>query len=482
MFSRRGFVQAALAGLMVPVGQAWAEAPDRSPRPVPRGGMASVDGLVAAAKLTGVVSFVVMDADSGAVLEARAPDQPVPPASVAKAVTALYALERLGPEFRFATRVLATGPVVGGVVQGDLVLAGGGDPTLQTDQLGDLVAALAQRGITGLSGRFLIWDGALPTVTQIADDQPVQVGYNASLSGLNLNFNRVYFEWKRQGAGWGLTMDARGERFVPAVTMARMKVVGRDAPLFTYARNGVAEDWTVAESGLGKGGGRWLPVRLPGLYLAEVFQTLARAQGIALGQPERLEAEPVGQELARVESEPLTEVLRDMLRFSTNITAECVGLRASGAGSLAESGAAMTDWVRARYGVGNLHVDHSGLGAASRVTAGDLARLLRGARGTALAGILRDVGMKDAQGKVIKDHPVKVLAKSGTLNFVSGLAGHIRPAQGRDLVFAIFAADVPRREALAEADREVPPGGEAWTRRARGLQAQLISRWAEAFS
>lgn len=482
MFSRRGFVQAALAGLMVPVGQAWAEAPDRSPRPVPRGGMASADGLVAAAKLTGVVSFVVMDADSGAVLEARAPDQPVPPASVAKAVTALYALERLGPEFRFATRVLATGPVVGGVVQGDLVLAGGGDPTLQTDQLGDLVAALAQRGITGLSGRFLIWDGALPTVTQIADDQPVQVGYNASLSGLNLNFNRVYFEWKRQGAGWALTMDARGERFVPAVTMARMKVVGRDAPLFTYARNGVAEDWTVAESGLGKGGGRWLPVRLPGLYLAEVFQTLARAQGIALGQPERLEAEPVGQELARVESEPLTEVLRDMLRFSTNITAECVGLRASGAGSLAESGAAMTDWVRARYGVGNLHVDHSGLGAASRVTAGDLARLLRGARGTALAGILRDVGMKDAQGKVIKDHPVKVLAKSGTLNFVSGLAGHIRPAQGRDLVFAIFAADVPRREALAEADREVPPGGEAWTRRARGLQAQLISRWAEAFS
>ena len=118
MFSRRGFVQAALVGLMVPVvpvGQAWAEAPDRSPRPVPRGGMASADGLVAAAKLTGVVSFVVMDADSGAVLEARAPDQPVPPASVAKAVTALYALEILGPDYRFATQVLAAGTVQNGV-------------------------------------------------------------------------------------------------------------------------------------------------------------------------------------------------------------------------------------------------------------------------------------------------------------------------------------------------------------------------------
>lgn len=437
---------------------------------------------MAQARLTGVVSFVVLDADTGAVLEAQQPQLPVPPASVAKTVTALYALDRLGLDFRFRTRVLATGPVQGGIVQGDIVLAGDGDPTLQTDQLGALAVALAQRGIRGATGRFLIWDGALPQVAQIAGDQPVQAGYNPALGGLNLNFNRVYFEWKRTGKGWGVSMDARGERFVPPVQMARMQIVGRAAPLFTHRARDATEDWTVAENGLGKGGGRWLPVRLPGTYVAEVFQTLARAQGIALDDPVRVVQKPSGQEVAAVESAPLNQILREMLRYSTNITAECVGLRASGANGLAQSGAAMTEWVRARYGVSNTHVDHSGLGASSRVTAADMAQILRAARGTGLTGILRDVGMKDAQGRAIKGHPVKVLAKSGTLNFVSGLAGHIRPPKGRELVFAIFAADVARRDALSEDQRERPPGAESWTRRARGLQAQLISRWADTFT
>ena len=100
-------------------------------------------------------------------------------------------------------------------------------------------------------------------------------------------------------------------------------------------------------------------------------------------------------------------------------------------------------------------------------------------QGALLPGILRDVGMKDDQGKVIADHPVQVRAKSGTLNFVSGLAGFIAPPGGRRLAFAVYAADVPRRDALTEAEREDPEGGEAWTKRARVLHGRLIARWAE---
>ncbi len=488
MISRRGFVAGLMAGVASPV---WAEAPSTSIRPVPRGGAPRVTGtpatqLIGAASLGGVVSYAVMDAATGALLEARAADTPLPPASVAKAITALYALERLGPAFRFDTRVLATGPVgAGGIVQGDLVLAGSGDPTLQTDQLGDLAAALALRGVKGVTGRFLTWEGALPHIDRISADQPVQVGYNPAIGGLNLNFNRVYFEWKRAAGGeWGTTMDARGERFVPPVRMSRMKVISRKTPLFTYSAEAEAEDWTVAASGLGKGGSRWLPVRLPGRYVGEVFQTLARAQGITLPEPQTVIALPVGQQVASVQSARLPDVLRDMLQFSTNLTAEAVGLRASGAGDLAASGAAMSGWVQEKYDVENAHVDHSGLGGASRVTAGDMARIIAAAaQGRAgLEPILRNVGMRDAKGRVIEGHPVQVMAKSGTLNFVSGLAGHILPPKGRALVFAIFSGDVARRDALAEAARESPPGGDAWLRRARALQGQLISGWVGAYT
>jgi D-alanyl-D-alanine carboxypeptidase/D-alanyl-D-alanine-endopeptidase (penicillin-binding protein 4) len=481
-----------LAGLLA--GGAYpalAEVMASSPRPVRRrdpGAVAppdasEIEALIAAAKLGGEVAFVVADAGTGAVLASRQPDIRMPPASVAKAVTALYALDRLGADYRFATRVLATGPVSDGLVQGDLVLVGGGDPTLQTDQLGDLVAAVAKAGVKGATGRFLYWDGALPRLKGISGDQPVHVGYNAALSGLNLNFNRVHFEWKRAGKAWQVAIDARGERFVPPVEMVRVEIAPRDTPLFTYDEGGV-EDWTVASEALGKGGSRWLPVRDPGRYVAEVFRTLARAQGIRLGLGERAAALPSGAEIARVESEPLTEVLRDMLRFSTNVTAECVGLTASGLAGLEASAGAMSAWVKAAFGVEvDLH-DHSGLGGRSRVTAAGMASILvaaeRGGRG--LMPILRDVGMKDDAGKVIEGHPVKVRAKSGTLNFVSGLAGHIVPPKGKPLVFAIFSGDPERRDAVPVALREEPEGATAWNKRARRLQGQLVSRWAGAYA
>ncbi|RGP38346.1 D-alanyl-D-alanine carboxypeptidase/D-alanyl-D-alanine endopeptidase [Pseudotabrizicola alkalilacus] len=491
--SRRQILGGLLAGAAVAAAvPGFAEAPARSPRPVPRGGQkpalrtTSAEALIAAAKLgeAAVASYVVMDAASGTVLEQREAQIGMPPASVAKAVTALYALARLGPGFRFRTRVLATGPVVAGVVQGDILLVGAGDPTLQTDQLGDLAAALAARGVKSATGRFLTWDRALPPVLRISDEQPVQVGYNPSISGLNLNFNRVHFEWKRANNGWSTAMDARGDRFVPAVRMARMQVVSRDTPVFTYQTSDAADEWTVAAGALGKGGSRWLPVRHPAVYVGEVFQTLAKAQGITLSAPQPLQAEPSGQELAAVESAPLPEILRDMLRFSTNITAEALGLRASGAADLAASGAAMSDWARATYGVGCRFVDHSGLGSASRVTAQDMAQIIRQAHmaGAGVQPLFRNLGLRDAKGKEIANHPVRVTAKSGTLNFVSGLAGHIRPPQGRELIFAIFLGDTARRDALAEADREAPPGGQAWTARARSLQWQLLARWSGVYA
>ncbi|WP_240784185.1 D-alanyl-D-alanine carboxypeptidase/D-alanyl-D-alanine endopeptidase [Tabrizicola caldifontis] len=488
VLTRRMMLAGLLAGAAFP---GWGEVMDSSPRPVPRGGKAAAAvgasagdaaALVAAAKLGGEVAYAVADARTGTILESRQPDLPLPPASVVKAVTALYALDRLGAGHRFTTRVLATGPVQSGIVQGDIVLVGGGDPTLQTDQLGDLVARLAGSGCKGATGRFLYWDGALPVMKEIAEDQPVHVGYNAAVSGLNLNFNRVHFEWKRAGSDWQVAVDARGERFRPEVGMVSVAIARRDAPTFTYAP-GLVEEWTVASAALGKDGSRWLPVRDPGRYVADVFRTLALAQGIRLEPGGRVDALPGGTELGRVESEPLTVVLRDMLRFSTNLTAECVGLAASGRHNLASSGQAMADWVQGSFGVRMAIRDHSGLGGASRVTASAMISILAQAEreGRGLKPILRDVGMKDDKGKMVERHPVKVLAKSGTLNFVSGLAGHIVPPSGRELVFAIFTADPARRDAVPVALRESPEGGKAWIGRSRRLQGQLINRWSALY-
>lgn len=460
-------------------------APKTSPLPRRRGDggptrteIADAEALVAAADLRGSVGFALIDVAGGALLEARLPQQGLPPASTAKAITAGFAIERLGLSHRFETRLIATGPVAGGVVQGDLVLAGGGDPTLDTDRLAALAAALAAAGVRGVTGRFLLWSGARPMVERIDPGQPDHVGYNPALSGLNLNFNRVHFEWRRAGKGWSLGFDARGQTLIPKVGFATMALAARERPVFTYARAGEVEHWTVAEPALGDGGTRWLPTRLPALYAGVVLRDLAAAQGVTLPAPQATQALPQGAVLARDRSPDLVGVLADMLKHSTNITAELVGLAATGAGGLAASAVAMSAWAGPDFAF----MDHSGLGEDARVAPEAMARAMARLSAGPLPALLKDHGMRDGTGKRIEGHPVQVRAKTGTLNFVSALTGIISLPSGRRLAFATLAADLDRRAKIPMDQREDPPGQSSWTRRARILQGRLIARWAEVYA
>ena len=486
MVTRRWVIAGLMAGGAAPV---LAGAPLTSPRPPGRPAVpgaplvrkaASGQAAVAAAQLGGKVGYLAVDAQTGEVVDALDPDVPLPPASTAKVITALYAWERLGPSFRFGTRLMATGPVTGGQIRGDLVLAGSGDPTLSTDTLAAMAADLRAAGVSSITGRFLVSEAALPSLPQIDADQPDHVGYNPSISGLNLNFNRVHFEWRRAGQGWDVAMDARSDLYVPPVRMARMTVVPRDLPVYTFAEQGGIDSWTVASAALGKGGSRWLPVRQPGAYAGDVFRTLARAQGIDLPPPAPVRSRPEGSVLVQAASAPLPAVLQDMLKFSTNLTAEVVGLTATGRGvkTLAASAGQMSAWAAQRFGRAGRFVDHSGLGSDSRVAPADMVAALVKAQDGPLPALLKPFALRDAQGLGQADTPVKVVAKTGTLNFVSGLSGYIAAPDGRNLVFSIYAADSARRDAVPLSEREQPAGGAAWAKRARSVQSRLIEGWA----
>lgn len=451
---RRTFLTGLGAALVpsMPGAQGLDLRPRPKPAPDPR-------DILRRAALPGQVAYALSDGSEPLALAKAA--LPQAPASTMKAITALYALDRLGPDRRFATEVILSGDM--------LILAGGGDPVLSTDDLADLADRLVATGQPA-PARFGVWGGALPHLPEIAPEQDDHLAYNPALSGMMLNFNRVHLGWTRPGGVPRLRAEARAARHSPqAWTITALP--GDHPDLFTYRQDAAQEHWTIARGALAVPGSRWMPVRLPELYAADVFQTLCRARGLALPAAQVIDRRPQGKVLAHHDSPPVIALVRDMLRFSTNLTAEALGLQASGAADLAGSAEAMRLWLGDR-GQGMQLADHSGLSQGSRISPFAMTRILSGpGRDLMLAPLLRR-DMIDPQ----PSDRFTVAAKTGTLNFVSNLAGYVTGASGQQGVFAVFCADPDRRQAAI--GQELPPGVAPWTRQAKALQGDLVRAFA----
>ncbi|MEL6978347.1 MAG: D-alanyl-D-alanine carboxypeptidase/D-alanyl-D-alanine-endopeptidase [Pseudomonadota bacterium] len=460
---------------------------------------------------SGKVGFVLADPRRSAILERRFADERMIPASVAKAPTALYALDALGPEHRFETRLVMDGALSGGVLKGDLYLVGGGDPTLDIRDLGELAEAAAQAGLIRVDGRFFYDDTALPRMEAITPSQPPQASYNPALSGLMLNFNRVRVLWTRLQDGRH-QIDVRSSASKNALEIDHVAAVavpsGAAATGFSWSlaprivgpglREGARELWRISARLLNSRGGRWMPVRRPGAFAAAVFQEKAHQAGVSLPPPQRRAAPASAQPLATHLSRPLPDILRGMLRFSTNLTAEAVGLAASRARGLERlelerSSALMSSWADTRFGIlgstaeadaaPSMFRNHSGLSVESRLTPRAMAAILiEAARNKesfdAFFELLPRYRLRGAPKGVV------VRAKTGTVYYGRGLAGYLQCPSGRRLAFAYLHSDIEGRAAFDAkydpASGGRPRGAGGWLARARDIEKKLLIRWSKA--
>jgi serine-type D-Ala-D-Ala carboxypeptidase/endopeptidase (penicillin-binding protein 4) len=438
------------------------------------------------------VGFLLVDLASGKVLEEKSADQLFMPASVAKLATAYAAEQNLGADFRFSTLLFRRGA--------NVYLEGGGDPVLTANDLQRLAAELRAAKSGGVGGRFFYSDVSLPALPEVSDSQPVATPYNAGLSALNLDFNRIEVTWLRPRKGGELIFQARTIAdglilpsdwitFAPAVD-----ALPPGAP-FLYAGNGILDRWQYSAL-LPDSGDTFLPVRGTSLHTALAFRQLALAAGIALAAPEPGHVPGNALAIAHVESPPLSEILSGLLRYSNNAVAELIGLAASRkltgqSLSLADSSKALTLWLEHQSPGTDwrgFHLEnHSGLSAKSRLSPRQMIGLLTLiARDPALMAALpprEDGGGIASPAKNPEARPI--MGKSGTMDYARGLAGFFPARDGRLLAFAIFIFDPTRRVQLdATMDRRVlepSPAALNWIRRAVALDDALLKSWLAKF-
>jgi D-alanyl-D-alanine carboxypeptidase/D-alanyl-D-alanine-endopeptidase (penicillin-binding protein 4) len=443
------------------------------------------------------VGYLVSDLDSGEVIAAAAPDDLFIPASTVKVVTALAALEVLGPGHRFQTTVFADGHMAAdGVLDGNLWLRGGGDPLLSVQDLLALAQQLRDGGLKKVRGRFLYDESALVPSVNVDAAQPVWASYNVPLSALSLDFNRVDLHWRAKppsGVELSLTPSLGS-----APPLASRRPLDGGVP---FVADDDATAWRADLTQLtGEIGREAVAVRNPAKRTAAVFRALANGLGIALPEPLAGETAPGARPEAALLSAPLIDTLRPAFRYSNNLVSELIGRAASrrlSGNSLDTAGSAeavakwligrvgSVDWTNARL------LNHSGLSAESRISPRQMNAVMAAALkarygGWGVAALLPAGGWDRALAGMFAEPRFngRVWAKSGTMHYTKGMTGLLFTVDGRRLAFALYITDFARRQAYdLDPERHRPAGQAAarvWITRAEGVMEDLIGAWIAA--
>jgi len=398
---------------------------------------------------------------TGAALYARNAEALLVPASALKVATVAVAADAVGWDYTFTTAVEVTGPVTDGVLSGDIVLKGTGDPTTLGDGGADLPAAIAaalrQRGVTRIAGRVVADDNAVeeprPGLAWSWDDLGTATGTLAGALNASENVARVIVTpGSSVGAATTVELPVDDTSMI-VVNRSLTAAPGMPQTLWAERRPG--------EPGLTLAGAIAVDARPatlvvsvgnPTLWTARLVRARLIAAGVAV-DGDAVDADDVpavrtGEPLVTVPSAPLRDIARPMLRRSVNLYADAVLRLATGSGGSRDTAAGATaarDRLRA-WGVaeGIRLVDGSGLSRFNLASADALAALLiRVWDGGAspLADALPVAGVDGTLAARFRGTPAagNLRAKSGTMTHVRSLAGYVTAADGEPLAFAIIA-------------------------------------------
>lgn len=383
------------------------------------------------------------------------------PASNMKLVTMAAAAERLGWHYTFETRIVAGGPVESGVLNGDLVVVGTGDPSLDdwdgvaTQTFSGWAAGLKARGITRIAGRIVGDDNQL-------DDQLLGAGwawddltssFAASIGALQFNENTSRLTITPGSAVGAAALVSLAPGGTGLILRSDVRTAPPDTMPSIEARRGAASSVLDVRGSVPAGAPplvRNVSVYNPTLYFVSALRDALIVNGIDVaGPPVDIDdvdgtMEPLGQPLGTVvshSSPPLSSLAQTMMKLSQNMFAEsffhAIGARPG------------VDAVLREWGIGDSAVivaDGSGLSRYNLASPEALVAIL--------THVYRDDRLREA---FIASLPVagrdgtlagqmkgtaadgKARAKTGSMSNVRTLSGYVEAADGEPLVFSILA-------------------------------------------
>ena len=418
----------------------------------------------------GIWGVEVKSLDSGRILYARNPRTLMMPASNMKILTLAAAAETLGWDYRFKTTLESAGAVDGGVLHGDLVVHGTGDPTINTRDLRDVAvfdgwaAALKAAGITAIEGNVVGDDTSFDgrRLGQGWSWDYLQDGYAAPIGALEYDED-VATLTIRPGtrAGDAATLELPPGTGLGLVHHVATGEAGSKTEISVERPAGAA--WLEVSGAIAADAAmvtRQVAVANPTLYFAHALLRGLVERGIQVrGLPVeiqrwegRISALP-RRVLVETQSPPLRDIATTMMKVSQNLYAEtllkAVGAARSGAVGSAGSGIGAARDLFAAWQIAPgtyVQVDGSGLSRYDYVTADMvvslLERMYRDPRHRdAFLATLPVAGRDGTIASRFKHTRAEgnASAKTGSISNVRALSGYVRSKDGETLAFSILA-------------------------------------------
>jgi D-alanyl-D-alanine carboxypeptidase/D-alanyl-D-alanine-endopeptidase (penicillin-binding protein 4) len=268
------------------------------------------------------VALVVQEVGAAQPLFAHNPARPMNPASVMKLVTTFAALELLGRDYRWKTEAYLGGPLDGGVLRGDLIIKGYGDPKLTIEQWQAFMATLRAKGLDRVAGDLGVdrtWFKPARHDPAAFDKEPLKP-YNVGPDALLVSFNSVRFVFAPNAAGDAV--ELRAEPPLAEVALGAPPRIGagdcgdwRSAVGAKFVNRGASASASFAGSFAASCGERdWYVALLDHPHFAyAMFSTYFREAGGLFNGGLRDVQAPTGiAPFATLESPPLYDIVRDV--------------------------------------------------------------------------------------------------------------------------------------------------------------------------
>lgn len=246
------------------------------------------------------------------------------PASTTKIVTAAAVLQKLGPSFKFQTTLWSAGNIKDGILNGDLVLKGGGDPGFVSETMWFLVNELVRTGIKKIEGNVIVDDTDFDAIRADPSRDPERVdrAYDAPVGAMSFNWNsiNIFVRPTQVGEAPSVHLDPIGNGFS---VVNKAKTVNKAGTSIDISRNG---DKIHVSGTIGVGSDEKVTYKNiddPAEWSGQNLIFFLGQRGITVSGKLKMGKKPEGAKLlAKAESKPVSNSVTDMMKFSNNFVAE----------------------------------------------------------------------------------------------------------------------------------------------------------------